>query len=141
MKAFTPHLLKPRSSSRTSLVRDKERGAGFTLLEVLIATLLITIGTLAIIRALSAGLFTSSDTQSVACALDIANAKLEEIRNTAFSNITSTPAAPDANFRDYWVSVTAATGQDPMPINVTVAWNTTGGQTSIKLTTLRANYY
>ncbi|MFA4889537.1 MAG: prepilin-type N-terminal cleavage/methylation domain-containing protein [Candidatus Omnitrophota bacterium] len=113
---------------------------GFTLLEVLLTTVLISVGVLAIARAFSAGLLAYSDTQAVARAVDIASAKMEEARAGNFSSITSSGPVADANFTDYLVTVNAATGQNPMPINVTVNWEVQGGQIGFTLATMIANY-
>ncbi|MFH1457899.1 MAG: prepilin-type N-terminal cleavage/methylation domain-containing protein [Candidatus Omnitrophota bacterium] len=41
--AFTPHFIKPRLKSCTPLVRNLGRCAGFTLIEILVSTVLISL--------------------------------------------------------------------------------------------------
>jgi len=113
---------------------------GFSLLEVLITIIIFTIGVIAIAQALSSGLFASTDIENVDLALNIAQAKMEEIKDTSFASLADSGPTTDPNFSNFNVTVNVAEGQDPMQIDTTVAWNVKGGQTSIVLTTLVANY-
>lgn len=113
---------------------------GFTLLEILIAIIILAVGVIAIISAFSSGIFASSDVENVDLALNIAQAKMEEIKNTAFASLVDSGPTLDPNFPNFNVSVNVAEGQNPMQIDVTVSWNTKGGQADINLTTLVANY-
>ncbi len=113
---------------------------GFTLLEVLIATVIFTIGVTAIIWAFNLGMFASSDIENVDLALNIAQAKMEQIKNTAFGSLSDSGPTADANFPRFSTAVNVAEGQNPMQVDVTVARNVKGGSTSITLTTLVANY-
>ncbi|MFA4889688.1 MAG: prepilin-type N-terminal cleavage/methylation domain-containing protein [Candidatus Omnitrophota bacterium] len=113
---------------------------GFTLLEVLIATVIFTIGVTAIIWALNSGIYATSDIENVDLALNIAQAKTEEIKNTAFGSLADSGPTTDANFPRFSTTVNVAEGQNPMQVDVTVAWQVKGGQTSIVFTTLVANY-
>ncbi len=118
---------------------------GFTLLEVLIATIILTVGVIAICGAFNAGIFASADIENVDLALNIAQAKMEEIKNTPFADLAdsgpvpadSDPASSLARFN---VTVDVAEGQNPMQVDVTVAWDVKGGQTDITLTALIADY-
>lgn len=112
---------------------------GFTLLEVLAATLVFTIGFVILSQALSTGMLASTDVENVDLALNITQARMEEIKNTSFAGIVSSSPAADSNFPNFMVTTTV-TGTDPKQIAVTAAWNVKGGQTSVNLTTLRANY-
>ena len=119
-----------------SQITDK----GFTLLEVLIATIIFTVGVIAIMWAFSSGMFASSDVENVDLALNIAQAKMEEIKNTAFGSLADSGPTADANFPRFSTTVNVAEGQNPMQVDVTVAWNVKGGQTNIALTTLVTDY-
>ena len=113
---------------------------GFTLLEILIALIILVGGVIAISRAFSTGLFATTDIENVDLALNIAQAKTEEIKNTPFANLSDSGPNPDPNFPNFSVSVDVAEGQDPMQVNVTVAWQTKGGETNVALITLVADY-
>ena len=117
----------------------RSRNPGFTLLEILITVVLLTIGVIALSQAFSTTLLTSTDTENVDLGLNIAQAKMETLRNTAFASIASSGPTADSNFSNFNVTVTV-TGTDPKQIDVTAAWNVKGGSTSVGLTTLKANY-
>ncbi len=113
---------------------------GFTLLEVLITLIILTVGVIAISRAISTGIFVSADVENVDLALSIARAKMEEIKNTDFASLADSGPTADANFSNFNVTVDVAEGQNPMQVDVTAAWNVKSGQTSMTLTTLVADY-
>lgn len=124
-------------SRRESLLGG--RSQGFTLLEVLVTLVVLTGGIIALSQAINTGILASTDVEDVDLALNIAQAKLEEVKNTSFANIASSGAAADSNFSDFTVTVDVS-GTDPKTVTVTVAWNVKGGSTSVALTTLAANY-
>ena len=113
---------------------------GFSLLEVLVAIVIFTIGVTALMQALSAGIFATSDVEDVRLALNIAQDKMEEINNTSFASIADSGPTPDSNFTKFSVTVAAATGNNPMQVDVTVSWNVKGKTANVALTTLVANY-
>lgn len=65
----------PRTRGQTRSPNHK----GFTLLEIIIATVLLTIGVIALSQAFSTGMLASTDTENVDLALNIAQAKMEEL--------------------------------------------------------------
>ncbi len=117
---------------------------GFTLLEIMITIVLLAIGIAAITEAFNAGLFTSTDAENVDLALNIAQANLETIKNQSFADIDTdaeiSSLISNLGFSDFTLSGNVAEGQDPMQVDVTVAWNVKGGTTGITLTTLVTNY-
>jgi len=117
---------------------------GFTLLEVLIATVIFTIGVIAIIWALNSGIYATSDIENVDLALNIAQANMETIKNQNFADIDTdaeiSSIVSNLGFSGLTVSGDVAEGQNPMQVDVTVAWQVKGGQTSISLTTLITDY-
>ncbi len=123
-----PALIPPHNSKR-----------GFTLLEVLISLLVLTLGVFGIFYAFSAGLLTTTEVEGMDLALNIGQAKMEQIKDIAYAGIVSSASTPDPNFPNFSVAV-ASTAGDPKQVDVTVAWNVKGGQTSLVLTTLVANY-
>ena len=113
---------------------------GFSLLELMIALLIFTGGVIAIIWAFSAGMSATTDIENVDLALHIAQAKMEEIKNTPFANLTDSGPTADPRFSNFNTAVNVGEGQNPMPVEVTVAWNVKGGSANITLTTLAASY-
>lgn len=113
---------------------------GFSLLELMIALLIFTVGVIAIIWAFSAGMYAATDIENVDLALNIAQAKMEEIKDTSFASLADSGPAADSNFSNFNVAVNVGEGQNPMQVDVTVAWNVKGGSANITLTTLVANY-
>ena len=113
---------------------------GVSLLEVLIALIILTVGTFAISQAFSSGLLASADVENVDLALNIAQAKMEQIKNTSFVSLVDISPTADSNFPDFTVALNVAESQNPMRLDVTVAWNVKGGQANVTLTSLVTNY-
>lgn len=119
---------------------------GFTLLEALIAAVIFTVGVIAIIWAFSAGLFASSDVSDAQLALGIAEAKLENLYGTTGGVADEVAHAVSAEGfiggvyqnRNFQVKVDTDEN-NPERIDVTVYWDTKGGQANIALSTLVAN--
>lgn len=142
----------PVSSHRPErpLMRDKDRdgtllavegmprrggdAAGFTLLEVVIAVVLLVTGITALAMAFNLGLLASSDSESVQRALSIAQAHMEQVMNTDPDALASSGPAADATFSNYDVTVSVS-GTNPKQVGVTVGWTPQGGQTSLSLNT------
>ena len=124
----------PRTPGRT-----RSRNSGFTLLEILLTLLLLAVGMTALSQAFSTGMLASTDIENVDLALNIAQAKMETLKNTSFASLASSGPTADATFSNFNVTV-SVTGTDPKQIDVTVSWNVQGGSPTVKLTSLRANY-
>ncbi|MFA5275377.1 MAG: type II secretion system protein [Candidatus Omnitrophota bacterium] len=114
------------------------KARGFTLLEVLLATLIISIGVVTLIWVFSSSLSATTGVEDMDLALNIATAKMEALKNTSFASLASSSSTADANFPNFFTTV-EVTGTNPKQVVVTVSWNVKGGSTSIALTTLRIN--
>jgi prepilin-type N-terminal cleavage/methylation domain-containing protein len=125
---------------RTTINEQRTTNKGFTLLEVLITIAILAIGVAVVLWALGTGLFARGDIESVAKALNISQARLEEIKDTAFGNINSSGPTPDAAFPAFNTTVNASNNSNIKQVDVTVSWATRGGNTNVSLTTLVANY-
>lgn len=68
---------------------------GFTLIEVIIAMILLTVGLLTLFSVITSGLVQSGVTREYDVARNAANAKIEEIRGVNFSDIVSVYSATD----------------------------------------------
>ena len=115
---------------------------GFTLLEILITIILFTTGVAALVWAISSGIYASVGIEEMDLALNIAQARMEDIKNKSFTAIEaggdSGPTA-DSDFSNFNVTVDVAGGEDPMQVDVTVSWKVRGGQDRVTLTTLVAD--
>lgn len=113
---------------------------GFTILEVMIAAVIFTVAIVPIIWALSAGVFAVSDMENVKCALNLAQAKMEEMKSTTFANIASQAKAAVPGFAAFNQQMAVTSVQtDLKQVVVTVYWTVKGSETNIALTTLAAN--
>lgn len=127
---------------------------GFTLLEVLLATLLLAAGIVPLIWAFNTGMlsatnagilpngstFISSDVESIDLAVNLAQAKMEEIKNKTFSSIAGESKAAVPNFGSYNQSVMVTSiDANLKQVDVTVYWTTQGKEISLTLSTYAAN--
>jgi len=116
---------------------------GFTLLEILITIIVLTLGTIALMQAFSTGLLASTDVENVDLALNIAQANMEMVKDQLFADMDTDAeiAALVSNneFSDFTVTADVDEGQNPMQVDVTVTWNVKGGQTNVVLTTFAAD--
>jgi prepilin-type N-terminal cleavage/methylation domain-containing protein len=112
---------------------------GFTLLEILITLVILSTGVLAIAHSFTVGMFVSTDVENVDLALNIAQAKMENLENTAYASLADSGPTTDSNFSNFDVTVDVS-GSEPIQVDVKVEWDTKGGTPSLTLTTLRADY-
>lgn len=114
---------------------------GFTLLEILIALILCTLGVVVMAGLISSGLVGSSDAENTTIAMNLAQRRMEEIRNLGFSNISDEPKDSVAGFSGFQREVEiddppgAPTTDDLKQVTVTVYWTTKGGEADISLVT------
>ena len=123
------------------------RERGFTLLEILIALILLMMGVLSTVYLVSQGIAVTNDTESTEQALALAQQRMEALRSGAFAAIVNEPRAAVAgwvNF-DRQVAVSAtpvpppATNAQIRQVVVTVFWPTTGGEQNLSITTYITN--
>jgi len=108
--------------------------------EVLITMFLLSIGVLGIQRAYEVGVKAGLDIENVEIAMNLAQAKMEELKDTAFESLADSGPTADAVFTDFYVTVNVAEGTNPMQVDVTVTWTSTGDQGSFALSTIIADY-
>lgn len=113
---------------------------GFTILEVLVTIVLLASGVIAIAWAFSTGMFAATDIENTDLAINIAQAKMEDVKNTPFGSLADSGPTPDPNFTNFNVAVNVAENTNPMQVDVTVTWQVKNQDVSITLTTLVANY-
>ena len=127
---------------------------GFTFLEILIATIILTVGVIALLWAFNAGLFATTDVENVNLALNIAQAKMEyifddlknmDLESLNIKNYEDDNSGTDSDFPDFTVTVDLTDQnhprQDLFQVDVSVGWDVKGGtgNTSITLSTLIAD--
>ena len=119
------------------------RHRGFTLIELMIAILLLVGGIAAATFMMSRGMFATADTETVEQAVALAQEKMENLRGTAFASIASEPKAPVSGWtgfsREVVVSQPAGTNSDFKQVVVTVYWTPGETEISTSLTSTVAN--
>lgn len=113
---------------------------GFTLLETLLTVLLLTTGSIFLLQALSLGLFSGGINETELVAVNLAQEKIESIRNTAYANIASEAKAPVGGFpfleRQVAVTVPQA---DLKQITVSVYYTVKDAELNITMVTYASN--
>ena len=115
---------------------------GLTLLEILIAITILTIGLLAVASVATIVIKSNAASNKLSIASMLVQDKLEEIRATHYTNVTSEPLAtvPSIPWASRQVVVTPGT---PIPgtkkIDVIVSWiDGSGNSRSVSLSTLQS---
>ena len=113
---------------------------GFTILEVLIATLLVGVGTFALMEAFNRGYFGVGDAEDYTLALSLTQEKMEELQDSTFASLTSSAKASVTEFPDFQREVIVTTPYtDLKQIVVRTYWNVPNGESNVALTTYVAN--
>lgn len=76
----------------------RRHNAGFTLLEMLLATILLTVGSVSLLQAINSGLFAGGINETELVATYLAQEQIESIRNTAYASIIPVAKAPVPGF-------------------------------------------
>jgi len=116
---------------------------GFTLIELMIAILLLVGGIASATFMMSRGMFAAADTETVEQAVALAQEKIENLRGTAFASIANEAKAAVSGWtgfsREVVVSQPAGTNSDFKQVVVTVYWTPGDAEISTSLTTYVAN--
>lgn len=116
---------------------------GFTLAEVLITLAILTIGMVTLLMAFSLALRTSRNVEEAETALNIANTKMEELRNLKYAGLENSTADASTIFSSisgYTVTVSTTKPANPAEVTVTVSWAAKGGTASVTLNTIMSDY-
>ena len=115
----------------------------------MIAVALLIIGVLSATFVFSRGMFAVSEVEATEQAIALAQERMESIRGTPFSSIsigTTTESTPVSGYsRQVAVSLakdvppTGDSAGDLKQVDVTISWNTSGGQLSTSVTSYVAN--
>lgn len=114
---------------------------GFTLLEVLIATVIIGVGVAVLIGLFGNVLAASGDAENTLIAMNLCQQRMEEIRNLAFAGIADESKADVSGFSGFQREVEVDPPDvdpdmsDLKQVTVTVYWTFNGDEISVPLET------
>ena len=115
---------------------------GFTLLEMLVTIVLLTVGITSILRVVSMAMFADTDLENVITARYLAQETVEEIKDAAsysdIDNFNSVRSTLTGDFVDFDREVIVS--GNPKQVDVTVYWTARGQDRSVDLVTLFTNY-
>lgn len=113
---------------------------GFTLLEVLVATLLVGLGIFAIMEAFNRGYLGAGQVEDYTLAISLSQEQIETVRATPFSSISSQARAPVPEFSSFERATSVTTVHpDLKKVVVTTYWKVPNGENNVSLTTYAAN--
>ena len=122
------------------LVKNRSLKTGFTILEILIALLLVGVGVFAIMEAFNRGIFGTGDLEHHSLALSLTQERMEEIKNTTFSSIASQARAAVSGYSNFDQQVTVTSPHpDLKQVDVVTYWQVPGGENSTSLSTYAVN--
>lgn len=114
----------------------RNREGGFSLLEVLLAVLLLGIGFAVLLQVVSAGLFAGSVNENEITAAYLAQEKIEEIRNADLYTVTPEPKSAVSGFPAFTRQLAVSTPRSGLlQITVTVYWYARSAETSLSMVT------
>lgn len=116
---------------------------GFTLVELMIAVLLLTGGIAATTFMFGRSMVATTDAELLEQGTALAQEKMENLRGTAFTSIANEDKAAVSGWsgfsREVAVTQPAGTNSDFKQVVVTSYWDTTAGEVSTSLTSYVAN--
>ena len=119
---------------------------GFTLIELLIAIILAAGGLMVLMQLMGVAIFADSDLEYSLIALNLANEKLEELKDDGYSHAnlnagTHTESSiSGSDFVDDRIATVSEVDTDLKDVQVEVRWTKKGGQQSVSVRTYIANY-
>src|SRR3989338_2453542 len=96
---------------RVAIRESRITSKGFSLLEVLLAVVLMVSGSLVLLRAMTIGLFAGGDNENALIAITLAQEKMEELRNSSYTNIANETKAAVSGFPAFSREVVVSTPQ------------------------------
>ncbi len=107
---------------------------GFSVFELILAAALLTIGLVSLINAFSIGLSQGSGAKDLMLAKNLAENKLEEIRNVSYSNVVSESKAAIPGFLGFQRQVQIEVAQPGLKqIRIDIFWQAKNKEASISL--------
>lgn len=127
------------------MTKKEQKAAGFTLIELLISIVLIAVGLVTLMGIMSVAIYADTNIEYRLIALNLANEKMEELKDTAFGSISAgTETGSTIGFD--WVDLRAVSVAEPYEpnllkdITVTVQWTKKGSTQSVAIKTYISNY-
>lgn len=110
---------------------------GFTLLEVLVALIILTVGIVSIVGIFSKGIVGSVDAENTAIAMNLAQRRMEEYRNLDFdTGVVNEAKAAVSGFPGFQREVVVAEPQTALKqVTVKAYWSYKGGEVTVPLVT------
>jgi len=119
--------------------RHKKSG-GFTVLEVLIATVIAGVSIFAIMEAFNRGFFGVGQVEDYSLALSLSQEKMEEIRGLSFNAVSSLARAQVSGFSNFEQEMIATSVHaDLKEVVVRTFWSVPNGENNVSLTTYIVN--
>ncbi len=119
-------------------MRRDARTEGFTLIELMLAMVLLVGGVAAATFMMTRGIYATTDTEDLQQGIALAQERMERLRGTAFASVASEPKAAIPGWagfsREVAVSQPTGTNSDFKQVVVTVTWNTNTGELASSLT-------
>lgn len=110
---------------------------GFSLLELLLVLVFLSIVLVPLLGAIGSSLIASSDTRALNQAASLAQAKMESLRNTAFDNILNESKSPLPNYPNFKQEVKVSLpGYNLKNVQAIVYWDSGGVERNFILETL-----
>lgn len=127
-------------SRMRGLIPNPNREKGFSLLEVLLAVLLVTVGFVTLSGAFSVGIFASGNNETLLLGTHLAQEKIEEIRNHSYASIANEARAAVSGFSAFDREVVVSTAVTNLKqVTVNVYWNNKDDELSTSLVTYVSN--
>jgi len=115
---------------------------GFTLLEMMVTIVVLTIGIVTVLQMMSIAIFADNNAENSVVAFYLAQETMEEVKDaSAYADIdglASSRANLGGDFKDFDREVTVSGA--PKQVNVIVYWSVKGQDQSINLVSLFADY-
>ncbi len=109
---------------------------GFTLLEVILAIILLGTGFAVLLQVVSTGVFTGGQNEDTIIAANLIQEKIEELRNATYSTIASEDKAAVSGFSAFNRKVDVTTPQTGLKqVSVTVYWFAKADETNTNMVT------
>ncbi|MDH7577809.1 MAG: prepilin-type N-terminal cleavage/methylation domain-containing protein [Bacillota bacterium] len=123
--------------ARKRIESQRKTEKGFTLIEVIIATLMIGIAVTPLLNLFAASQFHAAKAQQYLTAANLAQAKLEEIKDKAYHEVVSNSGKtpfPNQPAFTYTLSVVPGSRAGTKTVTVTVYWTSLQGEEHLTLT-------